>query len=339
MSPLIDSQTQQRTRIFAVGVAFLSGLSVLAGAVTAYALISRSPSTPEVIKTSPAHGGAPMSLEQVNAVLKTATQGQAVAYAVFPGPDGLTGALVGDANPVSPSAQQRVISWVNPSGYVMTGSLVAPNGANLTLGAIQAFGSRGVAVAQAGEGSATNVTPGAYQARAVSAQQTAASSDGSVQVSALPSGISEIKQSASKSGAPELTVFFDPNCVFCHVMWGNINSEALAGKIRVQWVPVGILRPDSMPRAATLIGGGMPAMKRNEAGFNGGTETGGAPLSNNQADIDTAKQNTQKFLTWAADNHLSPATPTLVWKASDGKMRAVVGAQTVEWVNDALGLR
>lgn len=336
MLNLADSPTHQRTRTFVVGVAILSGLSVLAGAVTAYALLSPSRSTPDSTKAVSASGVSPMSLDQVNAVLKGATQGQAVAYAVFPGPDGLTGALVGDANPGSPSAQQRVISWVNPSGYVMTGSLVAPNGANLTLGAIQAFGSRGVTVAQAGEGSATNVTPGAQQTET---QQVAASSDGSVQVGPLPGGLSEIHQAAIKSGAPELTVFIDPNCVFCHVMWENLNSAALAGKIRIHWVPVGILRSDSMPRAATLIGGGMGAMKANEAGFNGGTETGGASLSNNQADLDEARTNTQKFLAWASANHISPATPTLVWKSSDGKARAVVGAQTVEWVNDALGIR
>lgn len=302
----------------------------LATGVTSYAFAKQAGSPTQNADQNSAQ--SPLKIDQVNAILKSSTQGQAVAYAVFPGPDGLTGALVGNANPSAPDAQQRVVSWVNPSGYVMTGSLIAPNGANLTLGAIQAFGSRGVAVAQAGTGSATGITPGSEPVT------SAPASDGTIQVSALPSGLSEIKQSA-RSGSPELTVFFDPNCVFCHVMWQNLNGAELAGKINIHWVPVGILRADSMPRAASLIAGGMAAMKANEAGFNGGTETGAAPISNNKADIQTAAQNTQKFLGWANANHISPATPTLVWKAKDGQMHAVVGAQTVEWVNDALGIK
>jgi thiol:disulfide interchange protein DsbG len=308
--------------------------------VAAISLVTKKSGPVTMDSARPKAEASALSLEQVNAILKTATKGQAIAYAVFHGPDGLTGALVGDANSRSPGDQERVVSWINPQGYVMTGSLISPTGASLTLEAIRAFGSRGIRVAPAGLGSNTSVTPQGIpdvadqQGSAAPTNQNAIST-----VSTLPKGLTEIQQQTQSSGAPELTVFFDPNCVFCHVMWQNLNDASLAGKVHIRWVPVGILRADSMGRAASIIQGGLPAMQSNETAFNGGSETGAAPISKDLGALHVAQSNTQKFIAWSHTNGFSPSTPTLVWTAKDGKLHAIVGAQTDAWVHDELGIR
>lgn len=342
-NPSLSSHYMPKLATLATAVVAISALGM---SVVAISLLShRHGGDPVVVHGEHAAANPQsMSLSRVNAILKEATQGQAVAYAVFPGPDGLTGALVGDANATAPDGQQRVVSWINQQGYVMTGSLISPSGANLTLGAIQAFGRRGVPVAQAGLGGNTPITPRgvpdaiADQGSTPSVAQ-AATQAGIVSVSDFPKGLSEIDQPAKSSGAPELTIFVDPNCVFCHVMWQNLSDASIAGKVRIRWVPVGILRQDSMGRAASLIQGGLRAMQSNESGFQGGSETGGAPISKDPAALRNAQDNTQKFIAWSQFNGLSPATPTLVWTAKNGKQHAVVGAQTPAWIRDELGVR
>ena len=48
--------------------------------------------------------------------------------------------------------------------------------------------------------------------------------------------------------------FTDPNCPYCHRFQGASQPWVEAGKVQLRHVVVGILRPDSLPKAATILG-------------------------------------------------------------------------------------
>lgn len=277
--------------------------------------------------TAPQQDGASpvLKLAEANAMLTAATAGQAKAFAVFPGPSGLTGALVGNANPDAPGGDQRLIAWIDRSGDVMVGSLLAPNGANFTMAAIDAFTRRGVDVAPAGLGAAQPLATSAPTPGGISSAQP------------LPSGLASIGP-RRVAGRPELTVFFDPDCLYCHVLWQNLQDASLRGKIAVRWIPVGIVRADSTARAATVLQGGVAALEANETRFDGATETGGAAPSTDVNAINSVRRNTLAFMGWARANNLPVVTPTLIWRAPSGTLNALSGAQTSDFLRHALGV-
>jgi thiol:disulfide interchange protein DsbG len=60
-------------------------------------------------------------------------------------------------------------------------------------------------------------------------------------------------------------VFFDPACPHCAHLWAN--AQPLGKQLKIVWIPVGFLRPQSTPQAATILGAANPAvaMAENEA--------------------------------------------------------------------------
>lgn len=40
-------------------------------------------------------------------------------------------------------------------------------------------------------------------------------------------------------------VFFDPNCAYCHELWGMLRVPIAAGDVQVRWIPISILRASS----------------------------------------------------------------------------------------------
>ncbi|HEV8691312.1 MAG TPA: thioredoxin fold domain-containing protein [Ideonella sp.] len=60
-------------------------------------------------------------------------------------------------------------------------------------------------------------------------------------------------------------VFFDPACPHCAHLWANV--QPLAKQLKIVWIPVGFLRPQSTPQGATILAAAEPAaaMAENEA--------------------------------------------------------------------------
>lgn len=60
-------------------------------------------------------------------------------------------------------------------------------------------------------------------------------------------------------------VFFDPACPHCAHLWEQ--SQPLLKRLKMVWVPVGILRKASVPQGATILSAADPAqaMAQNEA--------------------------------------------------------------------------
>lgn len=76
---------------------------------------------------------------------------------------------------------------------------------------------------------------------------------------------------------PHLIAMVDPNCIFCHLLYKRIMPLVRAGKVRVTFVMVAILKPSSLGKAATILADRDPAAayRHDETDFDRKTEEGG----------------------------------------------------------------
>lgn len=187
-----------------------------------------------------------LSLAQANSVIASASHGQAHVLKVFRGPDGLIGTVI------EGSSKTPGIAWLTPHGNaVVSGStLIGPGGNDLTRAAM--------------------FSQGLFLRPAAILEQAAAPAARGILVG---------------TGGPRITVFFDPNCVYCHQLYLALNPQMAAGKLRVRFVVVGTLKESSIPRAASLLAAKDPAQALNldETDFDVKSEEGGYPIA---ADLD-----------------------------------------------------
>ncbi|MCA0177755.1 MAG: thioredoxin fold domain-containing protein [Proteobacteria bacterium] len=69
----------------------------------------------------------------------------------------------------------------------------------------------------------------------------------------------------SMMAANTIYVYFDTTCPHCAQLWQN--SQPLLGQVKMVWMPVGLLRPQSLPQGATILASADPAaaMSAHEA--------------------------------------------------------------------------
>lgn len=218
---------------------------------------------------------APLTPRQANVAVQKASHGLAHVLRTFAGPGGLTGAVIEGPDGT------RNIAWVTPDGQavVIRGELVGLQGQDYTKGALY--------------GQGLLLSPASAIAAAAS-QSTHA-----VLVGANPR-------------APTVTVFFDPNCIFCHLLYKAMNPYVTAGKLRLRVVLVGVIKPDSMARATSILMAHDPAkaLALDEIRFDRAHEEGGYPIA---AHLNPAVERVVKAngtLMTRADGH---GTPTLFY--------------------------
>ena len=120
-----------------------------------------------------------------------------------------------------------------------------------------------------------------------------------------------------------LYVFFDANCLYCHLTWKALQPYETAG-LQVRWVPVAYQQPSSMGRAAAIMEARdrVSALRINEKGYNAAQFQGGIEPMAKVPDTLAARiqANTELMRSFGA-----PGTPALVWKDSDGTVRIKAG--------------
>lgn len=57
-------------------------------------------------------------------------------------------------------------------------------------------------------------------------------------------------------------VFFDTTCPHCAHLWQN--AQTVAGQLKIVWIPVAFLRPQSLPQGATILSAADPIVAMNE---------------------------------------------------------------------------
>jgi thiol:disulfide interchange protein DsbG len=164
--------------------------------------------------------------------------GQLRLLNTFPGPDGLTGIVAEPTN----GEGKKTLAWGLYGKLLIPGPVLDASGQNLTQVAMQSHGL------------APKPMPPDQLAK------------GMLQAPGFIWG----------HKGPLVAAFLDPNCIFCHEFWEEAKPLVDAGKLRVKVVPVGFLKPTSLPKAATILMQRDPesAWARNEAGFHVHSEEG-----------------------------------------------------------------
>lgn len=234
---------------------------------------------------------AAVSESALQSLVTHASAGTAHLVKVFSGPDGLTG-LVVRGNGVN---GKTAIAWASPHGQaLLAGSVFNLKGENLTDQAARQYVQHTAA--------AGPLTPTALL-DAVSVSAT---------VDQFP------------RGTKTLYAFVDANCPFCHALYQTVirnESAILSDGVRIRWVPVAVVSQDSGGRGAAVLQGGLGAWQMNEDAYSAASEQGGIPPSNDPKALAAVAANTALLMR----DGQPTATPTLVWRTSDG-VKVEVGA-------------
>ena len=126
--------------------------------------------------------------------------------------------------------------------------------------------------------------------------------------------------------------FTDPNCPFCHRFRQAAEPWIEAGRVQLRHVLVGILKQDSLPKAATILGADNPsaALRKNQKNHSeGGIEV-------NRQIVSAHAKRVQ------ANNHLMSslglsATPSTYYRGSNGHIRMKQGAPRPEEMEAIMG--
>lgn len=232
--------------------------------------------------------------------------------------------------------------YVTPDGHAVAGLLYGPDGTLLTGRQIAAArGERGAAaetpVAQSawraardGEVSAAVGKHGVEEAAGGRVDVAHAHADGPnvstveapdqsaslIQSDALYQGVPLFRRSVSAFGftlgraGPPVLAFADPGCRWSRSAVARLAQPALAGRLRLHVVPVGVLGAASAREAAAIASAGDPAM----AWFEG---TGTPAESEGARRIE---RNNALFDAWDAG-----AVPLIVWQTRDGRVAHSLG--------------
>lgn len=114
-------------------------------------------------------------------------------------------------------------------------------------------------------------------------------------------------------------VFFDVNCIFCHYIWKASQPYIKAGA-SVRWVPVAILRQDSLTKAAAILEADNPLAVFTEQSvkFTSGGIKGKADVSANTRNKLDANKDLMSDFGFGG-------TPAVLYKDAQGKVKVVEG--------------
>jgi thiol:disulfide interchange protein DsbG len=134
--------------------------------------------------------------------------------------------------------------------------------------------------------------------------------------------------------ANTVVVFFDTSCPHCAALW--MNSKPLLNRLKMVWMPIGLLRSASVPQGATILSAPDPAaaMNENEASVlaHGGGISAGANLPDEL--LAKVKANTELFNKLGADS-----VPFIVYRhAKSGEYGSHAGAVSTEDLAAMVGL-
>lgn len=126
------------------------------------------------------------------------------------------------------------------------------------------------------------------------------------------------------TAGPLLYVYFDPNCIYCHVLYEQLEPLIQAHRLQVYWIPVGFLKPSSLGKAVRFFEASNPValLALNEDRFDTAHEEGGIPPDPSPVPEARreADQNEQLLASLG-----TLATPTLVFLDRQGRSRIIPG--------------
>jgi len=145
----------------------------------------------------------------------------------------------------------------------------------------------------------------------------------------------DVVREGPAQSAHVLYVFFDANCLYCHLTWKALQPYETAG-LQVRWVPVAYQQPSSVGRAAAIMQAPdrAAALRMNELRYDASKYDGGIEpaVTVSPAMAAQLQANTRLMQT------IAPGTPVLVWKDAAGKVRVKVGVPRLSALPGITGL-
>ena len=126
------------------------------------------------------------------------------------------------------------------------------------------------------------------------------------------------------SKGPEVTAFFDPNCIYCHELYDQAQPLLKSGKLRLRIVMVGFLKPTSFAKSVAILmqSDHAQALATDETKFDEKHEEGGIePAKTIPAAIKKDIVANTRLLAQSGQE----ATPTLLYQDGAGQWQIVHG--------------
>ena len=229
----------------------------------------------------------PATASSATTLVNKITNGQAVVTQSFNAVNGLQGLVIAPKS----GQGQSMIAYVDKSGnYLFIGNVIGADGTNYTQQYTQQYIQSKVAQA-------------AYQ----NASNTAWVADG------------------SDKAPHKMYVIIDPNCIFCHLLYKEVQPYIQNGQLQIRWIPAGFLKATSAGMAAQILYGATPqkqlaTFEQNQTGFNQQAEQGGIqPLAQNSKDMAaTAAYSKVSANTAFFEKYGFQGTPVLLYKQTNG---------------------
>ncbi|MES1926173.1 thiol:disulfide interchange protein DsbG [Salinisphaera sp. T31B1] len=136
-----------------------------------------------------------------------------------------------------------------------------------------------------------------------------------------------------KADAPRIVYeITDPNCPYCNQFWQTARPWVEAGEVQIRHVMVGILKADSVPKAATIVGADDPeaALERQERNY----ASGGIDIAEDIPDAARDKILDNNSLMEALGYF---ATPTILYRKANGDIGLKQGMPRGDDVEKILG--
>lgn len=136
----------------------------------------------------------------------------------------------------------------------------------------------------------------------------------------------------SKSADTIIYEFTDPNCPFCHKFWQMTRPWVDAGKIQIRHVLVGILKPDSAAKAATILADADPeaAFTRSERNYDQGGIQVASDIPASALEKVSSNNDLMESLGYFA-------TPTILYKKNNGEVGVKQGLPQGGEIKEILG--
>jgi len=120
-----------------------------------------------------------------------------------------------------------------------------------------------------------------------------------------------------KGNGPELTMIMETTCPNCKAAWKTLRDPVMAGKIRLRLVPVSNMTPESEGSSAMLLEITDPLAAWDKYVLGNKEALAGTPSANH---VQALQANRAVLDKWKIQ-----ATPYIVYRGKDGKIKIIVG--------------
>ena len=145
----------------------------------------------------------------------------------------------------------------------------------------------------------------------------------------------------NKSAEHHVVIAVDPNCIYCNLLYKELQPQIEKGNLHVHWLMVGILKQSSIDKAAAILAGKTNAerianLKKDEENFNNKQEEGGVvALDKNDKNFTSYKKQVEDNTKFLLESGYE-GTPVMLYKDKTGNPRAISGYLKGQALNEAI---